>query len=212
MTLYQGGSIGNSSSIIVADGAIFDVSAKTGGFTLTNGQSLSGGGTVSGGVVIANGGTLAVGNSIGSLATGALSLEAASTFAYEMDNDAAAGVAGDLTAVTGDLSLFAGALLTLTELGAGSWTDGDKLTLISYDGTWSGGLFDYQSASLADDSTFSFSGTDWDINYNDTDAGTNYTSTGLNYVTITAAAVPEPSTIALLGLGGLALVLRRRRR
>jgi hypothetical protein len=37
------------------------------------------------------------------------------------------------------------------------------------------------------------------------------TATAIPFSTITAAAVPEPSSTALLGLGGVALILRRRK-
>ena len=179
--------------------------------TIGTGSTLQGSGSIGGSVTVQGGGTLAAGNSIESLATGALTLEALSTFAYEIDNDAAANVAGDLTAVSGNLIIDSGntANLTLGELGSGSWTIGEKLTLISYSGTWNGGLFDY-AGTLADDSTFTFSGMQWLFNYNDTVAGTNYTDdlTGSSFVTMTA--VPEPSA-ALLGGLGLLVLLRRRR-
>jgi hypothetical protein len=102
------------------------------------------------------------------------------------------------------------AVLTISELGTGSWTLGEKLTLISYSGLWNGGLFNY-GGTLADDSTIAFSGMDWSFNYNDTTAGTNYTGdlTGIRYVTMTA--IPEPNVAALIGgLGTLALLRRRR--
>jgi hypothetical protein len=138
-------------------------------------------------------------------------LAGGSTFAYEMDNAAAATAAGDLTAVNGNLtlSLLTHANLSLTELGAESWAAGDKLTLICYSGGWNGGLFNYQGETLADDSTLSFSGTSWLFNYNDSGAGTNYADplTGSTFVTLTA--IPEPATALLGGLGLLALLRRR---
>jgi autotransporter-associated beta strand protein len=179
--------------------------------TVGTGATLQGSGSIGGSVTVQGGGTLAAGNSIESLTTGALTLEALSTFEYEINNDASPGVAGDLTAVTGNLTIDLAntAVLTLGELGSGSWTIGEKLTLISYSGTWNGGLFDY-SGTLADDSTFTFSGMEWLFNYNDTAAGTNYTGdlTGTSFVTMTA--VPEPRA-ALLGGLGLLVLLRRRR-
>ena len=179
--------------------------------TIGTGSTLQGSGSIGGSVTVQDGGILAAGNSIESLATGALTLEALSTFAYEIDNDAAANVAGDLTAVYGNLIIDSGntANLTLGELGSGSWTIGEKLTLISYSGTWNGGLLDY-AGTLADDSTFTFSGMQWLFNYNDTVAGTNYTDdlTGSSFVTMTA--IPEPSAALLGGLGLLALLRRRR--
>ena len=179
--------------------------------TVDNTATLGGTGTIGGAVTVNNGGTLASGASIESLATGALTLNASSTFAYELNKDAAATAAGDLTAVTGNLTfdLTNAAILTLTELGVGSWAGGEKLTLISYSGTWNGGLFNY-GGTLADDSTFTFSGISWMFNYNDTTAGSNFAGdlTGTTYVTMTA--VPEPRA-ALLGGLGLLMLLRRRR-
>jgi autotransporter-associated beta strand protein len=181
--------------------------------TVGNGGTLQGSGSIGGSVTVQGGGTVASGNSIQSLATGALTLEALATFAYEIDNDAPANEAADLTAVTGNLTIDLGntAILTLGELGSSSWTIGEKLTLISYSGTWNGGLFNY-GGTLADDSTINFSGMGWLFNYNDTVAGTNYTGdlTGSRYVTMTA--IPEPSVTTLLGGLGILALLRRRRK
>jgi autotransporter-associated beta strand protein len=184
--------------------------------SVRSGAILQGAGSIVGSVTIQNGGTLASGTSTGieSLATGALTLQSLATFAYQMNKDAAASAAGDLTAVTGALNLDTGntAILTLTDLGTGSWANGEEITLISYSGSWNNGLFNYSGSTLADDSTFTFSGQNWRFNYNDTSAGTNFTSdlTGTTYVTMTA--IPEPS-VALLGrLSLLGLALRRRRR
>ena len=197
-----------SAGTLAVNGSLANTSTTVG-----TGGTLQGSGSMGGSVTVQSGGKIAAGNSIESLATGALSLLAGSTFAYEMNNDAAAGVAGDLTAVTGSMTFDVGnaALLTLTELGTGSWSNGDKLTLLSYSGAWNGGLFNYASSTLADDSTFTFSGMDWAFNYNDTVAGTNYTSdlTGSSFVTMTA--VPEPNVAALLGGLGVLALLRRRR-
>jgi autotransporter-associated beta strand protein len=197
-----------SAGTIAVNGSLANTST-----TVSSGGTLQGSGSIGGSVTVQSGGTLATGNSIESLTTGALTLEAGSTFAYEINNDAAAGVAGDLTAVTGSLTLDSGnlSLLTLAELGTGSWSIGDKLTLISYSGAWNGGLFSYSSSTLADDSNINFSGMEWSFNYNDAAAGTNYTGdlTGTSYVTMTA--IPEPNTAALVGGLGMLALLRRRR-
>lgn len=193
--------------------AINGSTSSTSLVTVQTGATLQGSGVIGGSVTVKEGGTLASGNSIESLATGALTLEALSTFAYELNNDTSAAEAGDLTAVTGNLTFDLGnaALLTLAELGAGSWTVGEKLTLISYTGTWNGGLFDYNGSTLADDSNFNFSGIDWTFNYNDEFKGTNYAdeATGTRFVTMTA--IPEPSAAALLGAFGVLALVRRRR-
>ena len=181
--------------------------------TVANTGILEGIGTITGAVTVQTGGTLAAGNSIESLATGALTFNGGSTFAYELNNNATPGVAGDLTVVTGNLSLAVANTtnITFTELGNGSWSAGEKLTLASYSGTWNGGLFNFGSV-VADDSTISFSGTDWTFNYNDTIAGTNFPSdlTGSSYVTITAVPEPGAAMSLLAGMGVLALVRRRR--
>ncbi|MFM2170749.1 MAG: hypothetical protein RI957_978 [Verrucomicrobiota bacterium] len=180
--------------------------------TVGNGGTLQGSGSIAGSVTVMGGGTLAAGNSIESLATGALTLEALANFEYEINSDAAPGVAGDMTTVTGNLAIDMGnaAILTLGELGSGSWSIGEKLTLVSYSGLWNGGLFNYSGETLADDTTITFSGTNWLFNYNDTEAGMNYTGdlTGTRFVTMTA--VPEPSAALLGGFGLLALLRRRR--
>lgn len=48
-------------------------------------------------------------------------------------------------------------------------------------------------------------------NYTDNGNGTASGRVGLSEFAVTAAAVPEPSSTALLGLGGLALIFRKRR-
>ena len=70
VALGSAGSIASSRSIAVAGGALFDVSAVSGGFTLGAAQTLSGSGTVNG--VITNRGTIAPGAS-GTTGTLALS-------------------------------------------------------------------------------------------------------------------------------------------
>ena len=180
--------------------------------TVGSGGTLQGSGSIAGSVTVQLGGKIAAGNSIESLTIGALGLDFGSIFAFEINNDAAVGVAADLTAINGDLTLDLGhaAVLTMSELGSGSWTLGEKLTLISYSGIWNGGLFNY-GGTLADDSTITFSGMDWSFNYNDTSAGTNYTGdlTGSRFVTMTA--IPEPNAAVLVGGLGMLALLRRRR-
>ena len=47
--------------------------------------------------------------------------------------------------------------------------------------------------------------------YSSTDSTSTFAGTYLRHFEVTAVAVPEPSSTALLGLGGLALILRRRK-
>lgn len=196
--------------ILAVNGSLADTSAVT----VANTGTLSGNGSIGGSVTIQNGGTLAAGTTgLESLATGSLTLNAGSTFAYEMDNDASLGLAGDLTVINGGLNfdLTNAAILTLNDLGSGSWTIGEKLTLLSYTGSWNTGLFTYLGGTLADDSTITYSGMTWMFDYNDSVAGGNLTGDllpGSSYVTLTA--VPEPRA-ALLGALGLFALMRRRR-
>jgi autotransporter-associated beta strand protein len=65
LALDTGGSLSNSASIILSNGATLDVSAKAGGFVLKAGQSLTGNGSVIGRVT--SQGTISAGASVGRL-------------------------------------------------------------------------------------------------------------------------------------------------
>jgi fibronectin-binding autotransporter adhesin len=194
--------------------------AQTGAGTVTVAATgkLGGSGSVIGGINVS--GILSPGNSIESLGGGALSFVTGSTYAYELQTNLFGGtpnLAGDLTYSSGTLSIAAGTILTLTDLGASTALANDsKLTLISSVGAWNLGLFSYDAGAglvtLADDSDITLGANIWRFNYNDTFAGSNFTGdiTGAtNYVTITV--VPEPNVAALLGGLGTLLLLRRRR-
>ena len=200
------------SGATLINGGVLELNGSiSGDATVAAGATLRGSGNVGGVVTVQSGGFLAPGNSIESLVTGSLNLNAGSTVAFELNNDADPSDAADLVG-TGDLTLDVGntANLTLTELGAGTWDLAEKITLFSYGGAWNGGLFNFGSA-VADDSVISFGGTDWLFNYNDTTAGTNFIGdlTGTAYVTMTV--VPEPGTVTLLGGMAVLALLRRRR-
>ena len=198
------------------NGGTLLVGGSISGSTVTVGNTaiLKGTGSITATVDVQGGGTLASGASIQSLAIGSLTMNSGSTFAYEFNNDAAPGVAGDLTAINGGLNLALDntTAITFTELGSGSWLAGEKLTIASYNGAWNSGLFDFGGSTVTDDSQIIIGGTEWTFDYNDTVAGSNFTAdlTGPTYVTITA--VPEPGAAAslLAGLGVLAFVRRRR--
>jgi fibronectin-binding autotransporter adhesin len=207
---------------------------NAGTLSLASGSSHSGSGdyTVNGGILeIATGvdlsghdmtiaGVISPGNSPGTAATGAQTWLDGGSYLWEINNSA--GIKGvdegwDWLSITGALDL--------TNLGTGGFTiDIDSLSLANSIGdaagfeSWSkgDGLVDYSFIiatfdSLTDDyfdagdfildsSGFSNGPSwDWQIKLSGSD------------LVLEAYAVPEPSSTALLGLGGLALALRRRR-
>ncbi len=181
-----------------------------GDYTVASAATLMGSGATNGDLLVLAGGTIAPGTSVESLGVGSVSIDAG-TYAYEIDStavnaDLLYGDAGSTLTLTGSPTL------SLSELGAGTVPLNTKFTLISYDGAWNLGEF----AGLPDDSTFSFSGTDWLINYNDTSSGSNFSSdanaNGTAFVTITAVPEPGMRAPAAIGLAGLAYAASRRRR
>jgi autotransporter-associated beta strand protein len=210
-TVAVTGSIAGSFNATVDAGATLDVSVP--GLALQAGRTLDVNGTALGALDIAgtlsgtgsagnttvSTGTLAPGNSIGTLSTGTLSLNAASTFALEINTTAATA---DRVNVTGDLNIATGAALTLADLGANAALPLETvLTIIDYSGTWNGGLFTYSANELADGEEFAFGANSFQIDY-DYLGGTE----------VALLVVPEPSAaLSLLCGAGLLALFRRRR-
>ncbi len=167
------------------------------------GGLLTGAGTISGNVTM-TGGTLAPGNSIGTLTfqSGALTVTGASTFAYEIG-----GASSDLLVFQNPpaiINLGTGLVsLSVTLLSVPTANTTYNLLNITSGGSGISGTF----AGLPS------SGSVFSANFN----GTPY-SFSINYstnlISAVSLAVPEPSSVALLGVGVLALGLRacRRRR
>lgn len=173
------------------------------GVNLSNdsGGRIQGNGIIDGSLTMA-GGTLAPGNSIGTLtvANGTFAVTGPATFAVELG-----GTASDQLLFTNPASMIdigAGLLtLDLTLVAAP-----DMSTTFTIMGT-SGGPNTFGSGRFAglmnsgDTFSVSYMATNYDFEI-------NYLSTG---ITLNFTPVPEPSTYALLGLGLLALGLRRKR-
>ena len=177
--------------------------------TVSSGAVLGGSGTIAGTVAINAGGTLSPGNSPGILSVGNLTL--AGTLYEQLGTSGLSPIAGtdyDQTVVTGAVILTGGdlSLSLLTGL-----NNGDIFYIIN-NGSVNAvtGIFATLNSSIVDlsqDAVFSFGGQEFKISYT-ADVGNGMT--GGNDVAL--QVVPEPETVALLGLGLMTLLWRARAR
>jgi hypothetical protein len=176
----------------------------TGAITVASGGTLAGTGSVSGPVTVNSGGFISPGASPESLAVGALSLMAGSTFVYEINSSLPFAIGADLVNVAlGGAALIdttgAGVTLSVSDLATTPVVYGNKFTLLSYDATKAPiGTF----AGRPEGSLVTIGLTDYTIHYADIAPGVNFDAptagTGFNYVTLTA--VPEASAVLFGGL------------
>ena len=194
--------IASSSLITVDAGASLDVTGITaaGGFEIVSGQTLAGEGNVSGDTTINSGGFLSAGDGgIGTLTFDAL-VDVSSVGANSMLFDLASPGFSDLVSMSSsELDIGSGSFdldtFTFTDLSG----PGSRIGVGTYT------LFDANSLALGN-SLGSTVFTESLLGYA---TATLFESGGDIFLSVTA--VPEPSSTALLGLGGLALMLRRKR-
>jgi fibronectin-binding autotransporter adhesin len=198
-------------------------SGATGAMTINVNGTLAGSGTIGASLLTVNG-VIAPGNSPGTLATGSQLWNDGGSYLWEINASDIDG-GGSIGTDPGWDWLDITGTLDLTNLSAGGFTiDIDSLTsgniagdAVGFD-TWtkgnpgdvdysfiiasaSGGITDFSADKFSFDSS-GFTNApswDWQIVLSGTD------------LVLEAYAVPEPSSTALLGLGGLTLMLRRKR-
>ena len=199
-----------------------DHSAATGGINVTGTGTLAGSGSIGGTATIGLGGILSPGNSPGTQTFDNLVWENGGTYLWEINADSLNGGSGtqgadpgwDWISVTSDWDIsgittgFNIDITSLTGANDAGLADGfdysgksyldpfETFTVLSF-GTFDD-TFDASLFSL-NDSAFLNPKVGWSLEISGND------------LVLNAVFVPEPSSAALLGLGGLALMLRRKR-
>ncbi len=181
-TLTLGGNNTYTGPTVVQAGTLaINGSLASSGITIADGAAIGGSGTV-GALTVPAGATIAPGTSIGTLNTGALTMEFDSEYDWEVGDP----VSADLINVNGTLDISAGGII-VNVIDAGS-PDGSAYTL-------------FTATGIVGDAT------DITMVYGSGVAGpVNPTIIGNDIV---ADIVPEPATLGLLAILGLAFLRRK---
>ena len=211
---YAGATTVNNGTLII-DG---NQSGATGAMTINVSGTLGGSGTIGASLLTVNG-VIAPGNSPGTLATGSQLWNNGGSYLWEINDSAGAkgGDSGwDWLDITGDLNLAnlstGGFTIDIDSLslansigdaaGFESWSKGDGVVDYSFIiASASAGISGFDATDFSFDSSGFSNGPSWDW---------QIVLSGSDLV-LEAYAVPEPSSTALLGLGSLALLMRRKR-
>jgi fibronectin-binding autotransporter adhesin len=213
--------IANSTVIDVASGATLDVSGVANGFAVANGQTISGTGSVVGGTTVGAGATLSPGNSPGTQTFDNLTWVNSGTYLWEINADLASGggegvdSGWDWIDVTNTFDLSG--ITTGFNIDITSLTNPSNIAGLAdgFDYSGKGYLDPYESFNILSfgSLTGTFDASEFNLltgDFANSKVGWNIDIVG-NDLVLSAVFVPEPSSTALLGLGGLALMLRRKR-
>jgi len=178
------------------------------------GGLLGGTGSIAGAITVNRDATLAPGASIETLLTGDVTWLDGSTFSAEVDSSVPLSVAADLLRVNGNVTISGTVSLDLVDLAASPapFSAGTTLSLVSYSGSWNGGLFSVGGTAVADGGSLAIGTQIWTIDYDAVVGGSNFSSEylpGGRFVNLRVVPVPEPTTLGLL-LAGLCAAGSRR--
>jgi len=162
------------------------------GVTVKSGATLGGTGTIAGSVSLDSGAHIAPGASVGTIHVGSLTLVSGNIADFEFKSSPASNDKIDVTTTNG-LTLNGGTINLFDEAG-GQWMGvnpvGSPYTLFTYAGTLGGAASNLSVGNPVGAQTYTF-------------------ASGSGKVTLDIT--PEPATMALLGLGAVAMLFGRRR-